>query len=80
MVLTIMVLPLALTSVGVWQQRPRALVICGFILLFYFCYAISEAYATPTVRGIALIQIGLISVYFMALLGIRRQTVQNGSR
>ena len=76
MVLAIMLSPLIILSVGVWQLKQKPLVVAGFILLFYFCYAVSEAYATPAVRGMALVQIGLITLYFMGLLGIRRQAAQ----
>lgn len=72
MVLTMMWMPLLIMLVGVWQLKPRALVVAGFLLLFYFSYAVSEAYAAPRVRGMALVQIGLITAYFMGLFGMWR--------
>lgn len=71
-VLAIMLVPLLTVAIGVWRLSMRAMVVAGFILLFYFSYAVSEAYAAPQVRTLALIQIGLISLYFWALLSVRR--------
>ena len=72
MVLAIMLIPLLTVAIGVWRLNMRAMVVAGFILLFYFSYAVAEAYATPQVRTLALTQIGLISLYFWALLSVRR--------
>ena len=71
-VLAIMLIPLLTVAIGVWRLNMRAMVVAGFILLFYFSYAVAEAYATPQVRTLALTQIGLISLYFWALLSVRR--------
>jgi len=72
MVLAIMLVPLLLMLIGVWQLKTRTMVVAGFVLLFYFSYAVSEAYATPNVRAMAIAQIVLITVYFWGLLGTRR--------
>ena len=72
-VVTVMSLPLLAPVWGVWRLNVRSLVIAGFVLLFYFSLAIAEMYATPEVRVPAGIQIALITIYFMALLTVRRK-------
>ena len=72
-VLTAMMGPLVLVFWGVWQNHTRAMVIGGFILLFHFSLAVSEAYASAQVRGLALLQIALICIYFTGLLAVRRK-------
>lgn len=72
MVLAIMLIPLSVMMLGVWRLRSRALVVAGFLLLFYFSYAVSETYASPRVRGMALVQIALITAYFTGLFGMWR--------
>lgn len=72
MVLSIMLIPLLTVTIGVWNLNMRTMVVAGFFLLFYFSYAVSEAYAVPDVRPMALSQIGLITLYFVALLSVRR--------
>ncbi len=72
MVLAIMLIPLLTVAIGVWKLNMRTMVVAGFFLLFYFSYAVSEAYAVPEVRPMALAQIALITVYFVALLSVRR--------
>lgn len=58
----------------VWRLRPNGLVAGGLVLLVYFCVAVSEAWVDPVARTAALVQIGLIAVYFAALAGIRRRS------
>lgn len=79
MVLGIMLIPLLVLSPTVWLLRQRALVVAGFLLLFYFSYAVSEAYASPRVRGMALAQIALITVYFVGLFGMWKARRSKGS-
>ena len=72
-VLLVMAGPLLLVFWGVWNNRTRAMVIGGFILLFHFSLAVSEAYASSQTRWLAIFQIVLICVYFTGLLAVRRQ-------
>lgn len=72
-VLALTLLPLLLVLPGVWRLHQRPLVIAGFILMFHFCLAVMEAW-NPAARLPALMQILLISVYFIALPTIRRRT------
>ncbi len=72
LVLSIMLIPLLAVAFGVWNLNMRTMVVAGFLLLFYFSYAVSEAYAVPAVRWVALTQIALITLYFVALLSVRR--------
>lgn len=71
-VLALTLLPLLLVLPGVWQLRQKPLVIAGFILMFHFCLAVMETW-NPVARVPALIQIVLISIYFIALPTIRRR-------
>lgn len=72
-VLAVMLGPLLAVSWGVWKTQVRSMVIAGFILLFHFCFAVAEAYASSSVRALALLQILLITIYFIGLLAVRRQ-------
>lgn len=71
-------LPLLIPTFWIWRLTRDALVIGGMILLLHFSFAVAEAWANPTTRGIALVQILLIVVYFLALPGLRRG--RNGDR
>lgn len=73
LVLGVTMIPLILTLIGVWRLNTRALVIAGIILMFHFSYAVMEAYANPTVRVLALIQVGLVTAYFVGLAMVRFQ-------
>lgn len=64
--------PLLLALLFAWSLRPRPLVIAGLVLLVYFSIGVMEAWANPPVRGLALLQVGLVLIYFMALATIRR--------
>lgn len=64
--------PLLLALALAWSLRPRPLVIAGLVLLVYFSVGVMEAWANPSVRGLALLQVGLVLVYFTALATIRR--------
>lgn len=67
-----MITPLCLFALGVWRLNTRALVLAGFVLLLYFSLAVAETYAHETLHWAAIAQIMLITIYFMALLAIRR--------
>ena len=64
--------PLLLALLLAWQLKPRALVIAGLVLLVYFAVGVMEAWANPSVRWLALVQVALVLVYFTALATIRR--------
>ena len=70
---TFAVLPLLLPLWWILRLGRDALVIGGMILLGYFCFAVVEAWVDPSVRWLAVAQIVLIVVYFIALLAIRRR-------
>lgn len=63
--------PLLLPLWWILRLGRDALVIGGMILLAYFCFAVVEAWASPSVRWLALIEIALIVLYFAGLLAIR---------
>ncbi|NDY94927.1 DUF2069 domain-containing protein [Wenzhouxiangella limi] len=65
--------PLAFALPFAWSLRPRPLVVTGLLLLIYFSFAVMEAWASPTARVPALLQIALILAFFTALATIRRQ-------
>lgn len=64
--------PLLLPLWWVMRLGRDGLVVGGMILLGYFCFAVVEAWVAPAVRWLAVAQIVLIVVYFVALLAIRR--------
>jgi uncharacterized membrane protein len=58
---------------GVWRLDGQPLVIAGCVLLLYFCFAVMEGWSGEVGQKPALLQIALITVYFTALLAIRRR-------
>jgi len=72
--------PLLLPLPWILRLSPAALVVGGMILLLHFSVAVSEAWADPVVRPLALLQIALIVVYFLALpaFGRRRRSDPGG--
>ncbi len=77
-VLAVAVAPLLAVLPGVWQLKPRSLVVGGCILLLYFCFAVMEAWMSQSARILALIQVGLISLYFAGLAMIRKSSARSG--
>lgn len=71
--LIVALVPLLPLLPGVWRLKGKPLVIAGCLLLLYFSFAVMEAWAGEVGRMLALIQIALITVYFTALLAIRRR-------
>lgn len=67
------VVPLLLPLWPILRLNLRGLVIGGMILLVYFCVAVAEAWAQPASRAPALIQIALITWYYVVLYEIRRR-------
>ncbi len=76
--LALSVVPLLLVLPFAWRLKPRGLVIAGLVLLVYFAIGVTEAWANPAVRALALVQVGLVVIYFTALATIRRQPRTNG--
>lgn len=66
-------LPLLLPLWPILRLNLDALVVGGMILLIYFCFAVVEAWVSPAVRVLALIEIALIALYYLALLSVRRR-------
>jgi len=66
--------PLLLPLWPVVRLNPDGLVIGGLILLVYFCFAVVETWVSPAVRVLALVEIGLIVLYYLALLSLRRRS------
>lgn len=73
LVLAVTMIPLLLPAIGVWRLQTRALVIAGIVLMFHFSYAVMEAYANLTVRPLALVQVALVTIYFIGLAMVRFQ-------
>ncbi len=69
--LAIALVPLLVFLPGVWRLRPRALVLAGCVLLFYFSYAVMEWWMTPAAALPAGVQTVITSAYFIALLRLR---------
>ncbi len=65
--LLIATVPLLLPAPWVLTLRPNGLVIGGTVLLLHFSFAVGEAWANPTVRVIAWVEIALIAVYYLTL-------------
>jgi len=70
--------PLLLPLWWILRLGRDGLVVGGMILLGYFCFSVVEAWVSPPVRWLALIQIALIVLYYAALLAIRRRPSQVG--
>ena len=68
--------PLLLPLWWIWRLRLNALVVGGMLLLIYFCIAVSEAWVDPVARPVALLEIALISAYFLALAGVRQRAAR----
>lgn len=69
----IAVLPLLLPLWWILRLSRDGLVIGGMILLGYFCFAVVEAWVDPSVRWLAVTEIALITLFFVALPAIRRR-------
>lgn len=72
------IVPMLLPLWWIWRLRVNGLVVGGMLLLVYFAVAVSEAWVEPDSRPVALIEIGLIAVYFLALLDVRGRQRQRG--
>lgn len=71
--LAITVIPLLLPLTALPDLR-RALLWVGILSLFYFCHGVAEAWALPTVKWLALAEIGLTLLLILALgAGVKRK-------
>ncbi|MBS3744674.1 MAG: DUF2069 domain-containing protein [Wenzhouxiangellaceae bacterium] len=73
--LLLAVAPLLLPLWPILRLNLDGLVIGGLLLLVYFCFAVVEAWIStgPMVRVLALLEIALILLYYLALLSVRRR-------
>lgn len=73
--LLLAVVPLLLPLWPILRLNLDGLVIGGLLLLIYFCFAVVEAWIStgPMVRVLALLEIALIVLYYLALLSVRRR-------
>lgn len=67
------VVPMLIAVALGWRLTRDGLVLAGCVLLLYFTYAVTEAYAVPALRWVGGVQIALITVFFMGLLNLRRR-------
>jgi uncharacterized membrane protein len=73
LVLAVTVVPLLL-PLGALRDLRRALLWVGILSLFYFCHGVAEAWSLPTVKWLALAEIGLSLLVIVALgAGVRRK-------
>lgn len=77
-VLAVTILPMLVVLPGVLRLRTRPLVIAGCLLMFYFSFAVMEAWAHPAVRIQSIVQILLVTLYFTALPSVRQPRRENG--
>jgi len=63
--------PLVVALPFVWRAGQSALVVTGCILLVHFCVAIAELWANPAARVPGIIQVVLITLYFIAMSSLR---------
>lgn len=68
LVLAVFALPLAVPAIGVLRGRRTALFWGGLVSLLHFCHGVSEAWTTPDVRGLALMEVAL-SLTLIAAIG-----------
>lgn len=67
-VLSIALLPLALPLLA-WRRGPRRMLLwAGIAALAYFSHGVMEAWASPAVRGLAVLE-ALLAVVLVAALG-----------
>lgn len=73
LVLAITVVPLLLPFTALPDLR-RALLWVGILSLFYFCHGVAEAWSLPTVKWLALSEIGLTLLLIVSLAaGVKRR-------
>lgn len=73
LVLAVTVVPLLL-PLGALRDLRRALLWVGILSLFYFCHGVAEAWSLPSVKWLALAEIGLSLLVVVALgAGVRRK-------
>lgn len=69
------ILPLLLPFTGMLRNRPKAAIWGAYLALFYFVYAVMEAWADPAARLPAWVQILLVLAYLSVIVidGRRRK-------
>lgn len=73
--LAIALLPLALPLVY-WRMPQRALLVAGMVALLYFCHGVAEAWAAPSERALAGVEIVLA---LAVILGSARKPRRRGT-
>lgn len=63
--LSIALLPLAIPLLY-WRTPSRMLLLAGMIGLFYFCHGVAEAYAAPSERVFAWVELVLAALVILA--------------
>jgi len=61
-VLLVTLTPLLVPALGILLKRPKALFWAGFMSLLHFMHGVSEAWAVPAVRELALLEVLFSSV------------------
>jgi uncharacterized membrane protein len=64
--LAVAVLPLLAVLPGAWQARPAPLFWANILALLYFCHGVSEAWTTPELRLLALVEAALAAAIVCA--------------
>lgn len=60
-------LPLLAPAMGFMRRRGSAALWAGIVSLFYFCHGVAEAWASPPVRALALVEVALaVALVFAA--------------
>ncbi|MDE2272368.1 MAG: DUF2069 domain-containing protein [Xanthomonadaceae bacterium] len=77
--LAIGLLPLAI-PLFYWRTPARALLLAGMVSLFYFCHGVAEAWAAPSERALAGIEIALAVVVILACARLPKRRRETGSK
>lgn len=62
-------LPLLLPLGGVWRGSLRSMTWAGFLAMLYLVIGVMEAWANPSQRLPALLQVGLVAAFVSSALG-----------
>lgn len=66
--LLISLLPLALPLLA-WRRPKNMLLVAGMVCLFYFAHGIAELWGTPSLRGLAMVEI-VLSLTVIVCVGL----------
>jgi uncharacterized membrane protein len=79
--LVVFTVPLLPPAIGLLRRRPAALFWGAAISLLHLCHAISEGWANPDARGLALVE-GALALLLIGALGLdglrRRRAARSG--